>query len=77
MIFAWKFIIGRTPIPLRDGVLVNQSVAVVIAEDEASARERLREHAAREGFDSRWLDVAPVRRIEIRDGTVLAWAQGF
>jgi hypothetical protein len=76
MIFAWKFIIGRQAIATKDGTLVNQSVAVALAEDEATARQRLREYAAREGYDSRWLDVAPVRRIEILNGAVLAWAQG-
>lgn len=57
--------------------LVRVSMAVVIAENEAAARQRLLEWAEWEGYDAAWVAQAKVQRIGLASGVVLAWAQGI
>ena len=75
-VYAWKFVI-----PVDIWRSYNETTdyrgcsAVVLAATEEAARERLTIYAAENGLDSRWLDVADVKRILPVPGGVLSWVQ--
>lgn len=76
-VYAWKFVVPPdkwrelpgTPMQFKG------CVTVVLATTEERARERAREYAAEHGLDSRWLEVADVKRIIPCPGGVLTWVE--
>ena len=74
--YAWKFIIPPHEWrPIDPNTNYKGCGAVVLADTEEQAKERLHTWAAENGLDSRWIDVADVRRVLPVPGAVLMWSQ--
>lgn len=74
-IFAWKFIIGATPVPDPDNPSCEWTacVTVCLARTEEEARKRLQAYSEYHGAPAGWLKVARVVKIPLREGAVLTW----
>ena len=76
MIYAWKFVVPtdhwREHSP---GIAFRGCVTVVLASTEEAARTRAQDYAAQNGLDSRWIDIADVKKIIPCEGGVLTWVE--
>lgn len=80
--YAWKFIIPPNEWrPMKQADDAGETVqfsgcgAVVLAETQAQAKQRLHTWAAENGLDSRWVEYADIRRVVPVPGAVLMWSQ--
>lgn len=76
--YVWKFMISPDEWiqdPDEPTLSYKGVVCACIATTEKKAREHVARFAAENGLDSRWLKVARIIRLPVKDGTFIAWAE--